>query len=58
MKLNTEIKTSYGRSYKLVGYWHDDSVFAPTDGKDDQVMIYCDSEIEELTESGEFKVKE
>jgi hypothetical protein len=56
MELNTNIKTSYGRDYKLIGYWGNDAVFAPTDGKDAQVRIVTDSEIEEFLESGEFKL--
>jgi hypothetical protein len=58
MELHTNIKTSYGRAYRLIGYWHSDAVFAPTDGKDAQVLIVTESEIAEFLKSGEFAIQE
>ncbi len=48
------VKTSYGRTYKMVGTHDRDQVFAPTDGKNTEVLIYTPSEVEELLEKGQF----
>lgn len=49
------VKTISGRVYKLVGKWDSDLVFAPVDGKDDEVMLYTPSEVKGLLEERRFK---
>jgi hypothetical protein len=46
------VKTMSGRVYIFVGKWDANMVFAPVDGKDDEVMIYSDDELKELMRRG------
>lgn len=46
------IKTMSGRLYIFVGKWDSNMVFAPVDGKDDEVMIYSGDELKELLRKG------
>lgn len=46
------VKTMSGRLYIFVGKWDSNMVFAPVDGKDDEVMIYSDDELKELRRNG------
>jgi hypothetical protein len=41
------IRTANGRIYRLVGKWDNEIVFAPADGKDDQVLIYTPKEFKQ-----------
>lgn len=50
-----KIRTAFdGEIYKVVGFWRDDYVFAPT-GEEEQCMIYTPAEVEELLGKGEFE---
>lgn len=42
----------------MVGTHGEDQVFAPTDSKDTEVLIYTPSEVKELLEKGEFIIVE
>jgi hypothetical protein len=46
------VKTMSGRIYIFVGRWDSNMVFAPVDGKDDEVMIYSSDELKELRQRG------
>ncbi len=53
------IKTSYSeKTYRLVGFWKSDCVFAPTWGDDEQCLIYSPEEVKKFLETGEFKAVE
>ena len=52
------IKTNAGQTYKLVGVNGNDKVFASLDSKDNEVLIYSQSEVEELLETGAFVIIE
>jgi len=52
------IKTNAGQTYKLVGVNGKDKVFASLDSKDNEVLIYSQSEDEELLETGTFIIVE
>lgn len=46
------VKTMNGRVYIYVGKWDSNMVFAPIDGKDDEVAIYSDVEFKQLLQEG------
>lgn len=46
------VKTMNGRLYMLVGRWDSNLVFAPLDGKDDEVAIYSLIEFKQLLKEG------
>ena len=52
------IKTNAGQNYKLVGVNGKDKVFASLDSNDNEVLIYSQSEVEELLETGTFIIIE
>jgi len=52
------IKTKAGQTYKLVGVNGKDKVFASLDSKDNEVLIYSQSEVDELLETGAFTIIE
>lgn len=46
------VKTMGGRVYVFVGRWDSNMVFAPLDGKDDEVAIYSPDEFKKLVSEG------
>lgn len=46
------VKTMGGRIYVFVGRWDSNMVFAPLDGKDDEVAIYSPGEFKKLLSEG------
>ena len=54
-EIGTKVKMSYGPEYTVVGFHWSDTVFAPNDKNDKQVLIYTDNEIAELIEKKRIK---
>lgn len=46
------VKTMNGRVYIFVGRWDSNMVFAPIDGRDDEVAIYSAAEFKSLISEG------
>ena len=41
-------------TYKIVGYYGSDLVLAPMAEDEDQVLVYCQSEVEDFISTGYF----